>query len=189
MLLSNSFSRKVAVTCGAAIGFVLLYEATILDSRYAARQAVLRENTATPSPGTRLRFSATAYCKGQITSTGVAVRNGIAAADKDLLPSGSVIQIDSVGPRYDGIYTVMDVGPKVQGRHVDLYLWSCHEALQFGRRSISLTVLRLGWSPRASMPRIIDKLFRTEDDGALPEPPLRSRPIAPRETPVLPHEP
>ena len=28
----------------------------------------------------------------------------------------------------------MDTGPKVQGRHVDLYMWSCYEALAFGRR-------------------------------------------------------
>ena len=62
------------------------------------------------------------------------VRNGIAAADPQLLPIGSVVQIEELGEKYDGIYTVMDTGPKVQGRHVDVYLWSCHEALRVGRR-------------------------------------------------------
>jgi len=44
----------------------------------------------------------------------------------------------------------MDTGPKVSGRHIDLYMWSCTEALSFGKRPIKLTVLRLGWNPRNS---------------------------------------
>ena len=31
-------------------------------------------------------------------------------------------------------------------------MWSCHEALAFGRRGVTLNVLRLGWNPRASSP-------------------------------------
>ena len=34
----------------------------------------------------------------------------MAAADPDLLPIGSVIRIDQLGEKYDGIYTVMDTG-------------------------------------------------------------------------------
>ena len=75
---------------------------------------------------------------------------GIAAADPDLLPVGSVIQVDRLGEKYNGIYTIMDTGPKVQGRHIDVYMWSCNEALQFGRRKMEVTVLRLGWNPRDS---------------------------------------
>jgi hypothetical protein len=93
----------------------------------------------------------------------VNVRNGIAAADPQLLPIGSVIQIDELGDKYDGIYTVMDTGPKVQGRHVDVYLSSCHEALQVGRRPMQLTVLRLGWNPQASRPTLVDRLFRARE--------------------------
>ena len=29
----------------------------------------------------------------------------------------------------------MDTGPMVRGRHIDLYMWSCKEALEFGRRT------------------------------------------------------
>jgi hypothetical protein len=54
----------------------------------------------------------------------------------------------------------MDTGPKVQGRILDLYMWSCHEALRFGRREVAVTVLRLGWDPTASSPRLIDRLFK-----------------------------
>jgi 3D (Asp-Asp-Asp) domain-containing protein len=166
MLISRSFRRKLVVTCGAALGFSLLYEATTFDSRSAARQAEEREATARPAPGLRLRFNATAYCKGATTAAGTSVQRGIAASDPELLPVGSVIYVDSIGPKYNGIYTVMDTGPAVSGREVDLYMWNCNEALSFGRRSITLTVLRLGWNPRASSPRDVNSLFKKREREA-----------------------
>ena len=67
----------------------------------------------------------------------------------------------------------MDTGPRVQGRVLDLYMWSCHEALAFGRKQIEVTVLRLGWDPNASTPSLIDRLFRRREAAAktLPPPP------------------
>jgi hypothetical protein len=53
-------------------------------------------------------------------------------------------------------------------------MWSCYEALQFGRRSIQVTVLRLGWNPRDSKPGLIDRLFRQRETAPGP---LPSRPI------------
>jgi 3D (Asp-Asp-Asp) domain-containing protein len=173
MFLTHSLRRKLVVTACAAAGFVLLYEVTTLDSRYAARQAELRESTAPPALGARLRFTATAYCKGTTTASGVQVRTGIAAADPDLLPVGSVIQIENLPDKYSGIYTIMDTGPAVQGRQIDVYMWSCYEALDFGRKSILLTVLRLGWNPRASTPGLIDRMFKEREATA----PLPARPL------------
>jgi 3D (Asp-Asp-Asp) domain-containing protein len=74
----------------------------------------------------------------------------MAAADPSWLPQGSIVQLDGAPGEHDGLYTVLDTGPKVKGRHVDLYMWSCHEALAFGRRPVTLTVLRLGWDPARS---------------------------------------
>ena len=91
---------------------------------------------------------------------------GIAAADPDLLPVGSVVQVDAPGTRYDGVYTVMDTGPRVQGRHLDLYMWSCNEALRFGRTAMRINVLRLGWSPAHSSPGLIDRLFKRRETAA-----------------------
>jgi 3D (Asp-Asp-Asp) domain-containing protein len=158
-MISRSFWRKCFATAVAATGFVMLYEVTTLDSKYAARQAVLREATALPMPGARLAFSATAYCKGLQTKSGVAAQTGVAAADPELLPVGSVVEIDSLPPKYNGIYTVLDTGPAIQGREVDLYMWSCNEALRFGRRPTQINVLRLGWNPRASSPTFFDRFF------------------------------
>jgi 3D (Asp-Asp-Asp) domain-containing protein len=168
--VKNYFWRRSVLTVIGICGFVLLYEATVSDSRYAAQQALLRETTAPPSPGARLQFSATAYCKGSTTASGVAARSGVAASDPDLLPVGTVIQLDAGIKKYDGIYTIMDTGPKVQGRHIDLYMWSCNEALDFGRRMVRLTVLRLGWSPRASAPGVVDNMFRKREQLMQPIP-------------------
>jgi len=121
-----------------------------VDSRYAARQAVLRETSAVPSPGARLRFSATAYnAKGRHRVRRPAAHGRGGGRPTALLPVGSVIQVID-RPPYTGIYTIMDTGPMVQGRHIDLYMWSCTEALAFGRRAVDVTVLRLGWNPRTS---------------------------------------
>ena len=180
MFLSRSTGRKIVATTTAAVTFALLYEVTTLDSRYAARQAEVRETSASPTPGARLRFTATAYCKGTTTASGVNVRTGIAAADPDILPVGSVIQVDRLGEKYNGIYTIMDTGPKVQGRHIDIYMWSCHEALALGRRSMQVVVLRLGWNPKASTPSLVDRLFRQREKAMeLPPVPPAPAPAAP----------
>jgi len=176
MLLSRSLRRKLVATTVVALGLVFLNETTTLDSRYAARlfrrdADVVKASSVPAERREPLRFTATAYCKGHTTASGVAVRSGIAAADPDLLPVGSVIQIDNTVEQYRGIWTIMDTGPKVHGRHVDLYVWSCHDALSFGRRPVQLSVLRLGWSPRNSTPSLIKRLFH-ENEETLPPPPV-----------------
>ena len=169
MQISQSIVLRMLATLVVAVLFVFLYETTIRDSRYAARQATVAEATGLPQAGAQLAFTATAYCKGETTASGVVVRTGIAAADPALLPVGTVVRVDMPNSRYSGIWTVMDTGPAVQGRLIDLYLWSCHEALAFGRRPIRLTVLRLGWSPQMSAPTLIDRVLR-QREATPPEP-------------------
>ena len=63
-------------------------------------------------------------------------------------------------------------------------MWSCYEALDFGRQQVELTVLRLGWDPAASAPSLIDRLFRRREaarNAAPPSPPLQP-PQEPTET-------
>ncbi len=173
MMIASSLVRRLTVMAAAAVTFVLLYETTMLDSRYAARQMELREDAVVPAPGARLQFAATAYCKGSVTASGVAVVTGIAAADPTLLAVGSVVQIETSDPKYNGIYAIMDTGPRVQGRKIDIYMWSCYEALAFGVQDVTVTVLRLGWNPSNTTPALMDFLFRRE----------------PTETPLLPSQP
>ena len=185
MLISRSLGRKLLATMVVAVGFVLMYQAKVMDFRYIERvveTADLSSEPGVPPAGMHLRFTATAYCKGTTTASGVNVRTGIAAADPDLLPVGSVIQVSRLGERYNGIYTIMDTGPSVQGRHIDIYIWSCNEALALGRKDIAINVLRLGWNPKASTPNLVARLFRQReaaqkdaDPAPLPSRPLEIR--------------
>ena len=166
-VISGSLWRKLVALVIAVTGFVFLYETRSMDS--TALQALMGD--VRPDAGSLLPFNATAYCKGQTTASGVNVRTGIAAADAGLLPVGSVLNVATGDSRYNGVYTVMDTGPKVQGRLLDLYMWSCHEALRFGRRQVQVTVLRLGWDPKASSPSLVDRLFRgREVKRRIPDP-------------------
>ena len=159
-------------TLVVAVVFVFFQQTVTRDSRSEATATTVVEHSVLPQAGARLLFKATAYCKGETTASGVGVRTGIAAADPAILPVGSVVRLETPSPRYSGVWTVMDTGPAVRGRTVDLYLWNCNEALKFGRRSVRLTVLRLGWSPENSIPGMVDKLFhKREADAKKAEPP------------------
>jgi 3D (Asp-Asp-Asp) domain-containing protein len=176
MQLARSSLAKVLVTAVAAGGFVWLYEATILDSRSTVPSDT-RADKALPEAGARLGFSVTAYCKGVITAAGVAPLSGVAASDPAVLPMGSIVELELNKSKYNGIYTVLDTGPSVQGLELDLYMWSCYEALDFGRQRARVKVLRLGWHPQAKAPSLLERVFRRPDRPKPPEPlPARTLP-------------
>jgi 3D (Asp-Asp-Asp) domain-containing protein len=175
--ISRSLGRTLAVTLVLITGFVLLYEVNTIDSVWPWSAAPV--DPTRPVPGARLQFSATAYCKGDRTASGVSVQTGIAAADRALLPVGSVVTVTTDEARYNGVYTVMDTGPEVQGRELDLYIWSCTEALAFGRKQVQVEVLRLGWNPNASTPSLIDRIFRRPARRAAPPAPPAAAPPQP----------
>jgi len=186
--MTKFFWRRAFPSIMLVAAFVLLYEATVSDSRYGSRQAELLKGNLKPIPGTRLQFKATAYCKGHTTASGVAARSGVAAADPDILPVGSVIQADFESNQYDGVYTIMDTGPEVQGNELDVYMWSCFDALRFGRQDVHLVVLRLGWNPRNTTP-LMESLFHRRipyarpDDDEEKQPPPRPREPRPERIP------
>jgi 3D (Asp-Asp-Asp) domain-containing protein len=157
--LSRSLWHKLVVASIAVVGFVMVYEVSTFDSQDATPET-LRDAT-TPVPGGRLQFSATAYCKGTTTASGLRVQNGMAAADPAVLPLGSVVSVTTADEQYTGIYSILDTGPAVRGRMLDLYMWSCYEALNFGRQQIEVTVLRLGWDPAGSAPSVIDRQLKS----------------------------
>jgi 3D (Asp-Asp-Asp) domain-containing protein len=86
-------------------------------------------------------FVATAYCLAGMTAAGVGVHEGVVAADPTVLPLGTVVRLKGAG-RYDGAYTVLDTGARVQRRRVDLFIRNCAEATRFGRRSVRVTIVR-----------------------------------------------
>jgi len=99
-------------------------------------------------------WTATAYCKGTHVAAGIPVKRGMAASDPKHLPLGSVVRVSESGdPKWDGIYSIVDTGPEIQGREIDLYSWSCYEALDFGRRKVSVEIIREGWMPNRLVSR------------------------------------
>ncbi len=190
LTLARSFWRKALVTVAAAAAIVWLYETTIPDSKHSPLPLGWDDGvdpTAPPTAGSRQLFSATAYCKGFVTSSGVAVQAGAVAADPVLLPAGSIIEIDVGDAAHNGIYTVLDTGPEIRGRDVDIYMWSCHDALRFGRRPARITVLRLGWDPRATTPSLINRLFTRPSTARRPLP-ARPLPTSPPRGPDVPDQ-
>jgi 3D (Asp-Asp-Asp) domain-containing protein len=124
----------VVVAIALAAGGRLLWNA-LTDATKAAGKA-------------RRRFEATAYSIEGITARGTRVREGVVAADPKILPLGSRIRLRDAS-HYDGEYLVQDTGPAIRGREIDIYLASDAEAKRFGRRSVTVQVVRYGDGQRA----------------------------------------
>jgi len=116
----------------------LIVCAALSDSTVAAQ----RRERPRAAAGT-LRVTATAYCVAGKTASGTRARTGIVAADPSVLPVGSIVRI------IDGIYTVMDTGPAVKGRKIDIFMANCERAAKFGEQQLRIRVLRRGWDSKA----------------------------------------
>lgn len=90
----------------------------------------------------RQEFEATAYSIEGTTASGRQTREGVVAADPDILPLGSRIRVHNAG-EYSGEYTVADTGRAITGREIDIYLRSDREAKAFGRRTVEVEVIEL----------------------------------------------
>ena len=116
-------------------------------TRKPAAGAAKTTTSTQPRPKTKrhplLKFVATAESVSGVTAKGTLTHEGIVAADPDVLPLGSLIRVTGAGP-YSGIYTVTDTGPKLQGRHIDIYMDDVHEAKQFGRQTVYVRVILRG---------------------------------------------
>lgn len=88
------------------------------------------------------RFIATAYSVSGETASQTFTQEGrTLAADPAVLPIGTVVEVRNAGP-YSGQYVVQDTGRKIIGRKVDIYIVRTREAMQFGKRRITLRVLK-----------------------------------------------
>lgn len=58
------------------------------------------------------------------------------AADPDILPIGTIVDIEGFGERM-----VQDIGPKVKGNHIDIFIHSCKVGRDWGRqyRKVKIT--------------------------------------------------
>ena len=92
--------------------------------------------------GTSLRMRATAYCERGTTKSGVPAQRGIVAADVRHLPLGTRLEVIAPGQNYAGVYTVLDTGSKISGHDLDIFMSSCANAKRFGRRLVTVRILK-----------------------------------------------
>ena len=82
-------------------------------------------------------LNVTAYCLQGTTATGVRVHHGIVAVDPAQFQFGTTLYV----PGY-GFSNAQDDGPAITQNHLDLWMPSCKEAVEWGRRQIEVEVLR-----------------------------------------------
>lgn len=81
-------------------------------------------------------MEATAYTwTGNRTASGTIPHIGTVATDPKVIPTGTKLYIEGYG---DAV--AEDTGSAIKGNHIDLYMDSRDECLQFGRRTIEVEV-------------------------------------------------
>lgn len=88
-------------------------------------------------------YIATAYCPCEkccgsgasgITASGAVAREGVTiAADWDILPEGTIVEIQDIGYRM-----VQDTGSAIKGHRIDIYFEEHEKALEFGVRKVQV---------------------------------------------------
>ena len=99
-----------------------------------APSAARSEPAPTPSAGT-LTVSATGYSLPGRTASGLPVGPGIVAVDPSVIPLGTRMYIPGYG---DAV--AADTGGAVQGATIDLWFATTAAALQWGRRTVTITL-------------------------------------------------
>lgn len=80
---------------------------------------------------------ATAYVGGGRTATGWVAGPGVIAVDPSVIPLGSKLYIPGFGVEY-----AEDTGGSIQGDRIDICMANESQALQFGRRDMTIYILR-----------------------------------------------
>ena len=60
-----------------------------------------------------------------------------------MIPLGSVIHVGDAG-EYSGNYTVTDKGARVKGRRIDIFMLTRREAGAFGKKRVTVEIVKLG---------------------------------------------
>lgn len=95
----------------------------------AAAQATVASN------GRTITVSATGYSLRGRTASGIPTAPGVVAVDPSVIPLGTRLTIPGYG---EGI--AADTGGAVQGNTIDLWFPSTAQALQWGRRTVTITL-------------------------------------------------
>jgi 3D (Asp-Asp-Asp) domain-containing protein/peptidoglycan hydrolase CwlO-like protein len=89
-----------------------------------------------PASGKKITVSSTGYCLRGTTATGIPVAWGVIATDPSFIPLGTRMFVPGYG---EGV--AADTGSAVRGAIIDLWFPSCAQAIQWGRRTVTITLL------------------------------------------------
>lgn len=78
-----------------------------------------------------------------LTASGEFVREGFIAVDPNIIPLHSIVYIEGAG-EFDGIYEAKDTGGAIEGNRIDIYVPDKATAFEFGKRDVTIYVLRQG---------------------------------------------
>ncbi|BCJ85066.1 ubiquitin-like domain-containing protein [Effusibacillus dendaii] len=84
----------------------------------------------------QMYMSATGYVGGGRTATGRVAEYGIAAVDPNVIPLGTKLYIEGYG-----YALAADTGGDIRGNRIDLVFNSMGDALQFGRRQVTVYIV------------------------------------------------
>lgn len=90
-----------------------------------------------------MSFTATAYSKEGQTVKGVQSQPGIVAADRKLLPLGSIVRVTGAGS-YSGLYVVTDTGTAIEGRRIDIFVADPAKSKAFGKKQVQVQLVKSG---------------------------------------------
>jgi 3D (Asp-Asp-Asp) domain-containing protein len=83
-----------------------------------------------------MTVSSTGYCLRGTTATGIPVAWGVIAVDPSVIPLGTRMFVPGYG---EGV--AADTGSAVKGYTIDLWFSSCAQAIAWGRRTVTITLL------------------------------------------------
>ena len=89
-----------------------------------------------PASGKKVTVSSTGYCLRGNTATGIPVAWGVIATDPNFIPLGTRMFVPGYG---EGV--AADTGSAVKGAVIDLWFPTCAQAIAWGRRTVTITLL------------------------------------------------
>lgn len=116
--------------------------------RFKRKVKAAKKTTKTKAPSTskpKITMEATAYtanctgCSG-ITRTGINLKTNpnqkVIAVDPNIIPLGTKVYVEGYGTAIAG-----DTGGDIKGNRIDLFIPNRQDALNFGRRQVTVTVI------------------------------------------------
>lgn len=128
-------ARLAAIQSQARSAEARTVEITAAAPPVATSAVAVSSAVAAPAGGRTLTVSSTGYALRGRTATGVYTAHGIVAVDPSVIPLGTRMTIPGYG---EGI--AADTGGAVHGNTIDLWFPTVEQALQWGRRTVTIVL-------------------------------------------------